>query len=324
MKRILCLFVALFMLFPLVACQKKAPVVSKEHIDDYERITKDTDNDPGEAPTVETVLTGKTIVCMGDSLFGLHRDETSTPSVISAETGATVYNVGFGGTRISYHPYLGYQAYSGYCLADAVTTGDWTMQDQQLANALEEGEDYFADHLATLKSIDFSTVDILVLHYGTNDFNGKYVPFTDPEDPMSTNTICGALNYTINKFKTAYPALEIIVSLPVYRIWDYSTSEPIYGEVRTDSFGNTLVDLIAAMKAIAESNSVKTINAYEGLGINKDNASRYTDDGTHFNETGRSLFGKYIADCLITFHTEASAPAPERDITDTTVTPTEG
>lgn len=324
MKRIICLFAALLMLLPLTACQKKAPVVSKEHINDYERITTDTDKSPEDVLVADTVLTEKTIVCMGDSLFGLHRDATSTPSVISAETGAIVYNVGFGGTRISYHPYLGYQAYSGYCLADAITTGDWTLQDQQLSDALEDGEGYFADQLTTLKAIDFSTVDILVLHYGTNDFNGKYVPLTDPEDPMNINTICGALNYTINKFKTAFPDLEIIVSLPVYRIWDYSTSEPIYGETRTDSFGNTLVDLIAAMKTTADSNSVKTINAYEDLGINKDNASEYTDDGTHFNEVGRKLFGEYIADRLISFHTEEPTAIPESNDAETTVAPTEG
>jgi hypothetical protein len=40
-------------------------------------------------------LEGKTIVCFGDSLFGMYRGDTSAPASVEEVTGATVYNVGF-------------------------------------------------------------------------------------------------------------------------------------------------------------------------------------------------------------------------------------
>lgn len=63
------------------------------------------------------LLSGKTVVCFGDSIFGMTRDTTSVPAWAAAFTGAKVYNVGFGGCRMAVHPTSGYAAFSMWALA---------------------------------------------------------------------------------------------------------------------------------------------------------------------------------------------------------------
>jgi hypothetical protein len=47
----------------------------------------------------------------------MYRGDTSATSYIEQYTGATVYNVGFGGCRMSTHPSHGYAEFSMYRLA---------------------------------------------------------------------------------------------------------------------------------------------------------------------------------------------------------------
>lgn len=289
MKRLFCVILTAVILMSLTGCRDAELKVKKEIIDSY---TSQSEADPETEPLP---LEGKTVVCLGDSLFGMYRDQTASTKPIADLTGAAVYNAGFGGSRISYHPYSGYDAFSGFRLADAVATGDWSLQQAQIA----DGEEYFEDQLNILMGIDFSEVDIIVLHYGTNDFNSKYIPLSNSSDPDDTNTVCGALRYTIKKLKEACPDSEIVVSLPVYRVWTSPDGESVYAEDREDSFGNTLYDLCEEMKKASEENSVTYIDNLAELGIKQSNARDFLEDGTHLNKEGRKLFGETIADHLI-------------------------
>ena len=251
------------------------------------------------AGTVKTTLlngkplSGKTVVCFGDSLFGMYRGDDSAPAFVADETGATVYNVGFGGCRMSVHPTHGYAEFSMWALAKAVAENDFTAQDQYAS----QGSDYFASQLAILKSIDFSTIDYVVIHYGTNDFQGQ-VPLDDANHTDDYNTICGALRYSLNKLMTAFPNLQILVSMPVFRYWT-SGSENTYSDTYTRN-GITLPDVVNALMNVCYAFEVPVINGYRGMGINKYNASAYYTDGTHHNLAGRERFGRYIGKNLIT------------------------
>lgn len=165
------------------------------------------------------LLSGKTVVCFGDSIFGMTRDTTSVPAWAAAFTGAKVYNVGFGGCRMAVHPTSGYAAFSMWALADAVATGTYTTQDAQASS----GADYFAQQLAVLKGIDFGSVDTVVIHYGTNDFTGT-VRTTSPAMSLSTtlpmtmihqrcagrcDTRCARFRLPIQKFASLFPCQSI-------------------------------------------------------------------------------------------------------------------
>ena len=240
-------------------------------------------------PVMSPMLSGKNVVFFGDSIFGMTRDSTSVAAYASQFTGATISNVGFGGCRMAVHPTSGYAAFSMWKLADAVSNGTFTEQNNQAAS----GEDYFSEQLAILKSIDFSKVDMIVIHYGTNDFTGN-VTINNADDDDDTATLCGALRYSIRKIQTAYPKIRIFVSLPIYRKWNGTGAETY-----TNSSGNKLWDFCTALAGVAGEFNCPIINGYKALGINSINNSAFSADGTHLNDHGRKVFGEYIGGCLI-------------------------
>lgn len=236
-----------------------------------------------------SLLDGKKVVVFGDSIIGMTRDQTSVPAYAAAYTGATIYNVGFGGCRMSVHPTNGYAAFSMWALADAVSTGDYTMQDAQASS----GSDYFPEQLALLKTINFNDVDMVVIHYGTNDFAAN-VAIDNASDDDDTATLCGALRYSLRKLMTAYPKLRIFVSVPIYRKWN-STGAETY----TNSNGAKLIDFCEAMAKVATEFNCPVMNGYRALGINTINDAAFSADGTHLNDYGRKAFGEFIGGNLI-------------------------
>lgn len=241
-------------------------------------------------------LSGKTVVCFGDSLFGMHRDSTSAPANIALKTGATVHNVGFGGCRMSVHPTAGYAAFSMWALAKAIAENIWVAQDGEAPN----GSSYFREQLDLLQSIDFDEVDMVVIHYGTNDFTaGDGVAMDNADDPDDCNTLCGALRYSVEKLLGAYPKLQIFVSLPVFRYWTADDGTITYSDDYINSSGQTLPEFMEALRGVAEEYHLPVIDGYHGMGVNKLNASAFLSDGTHHNEDGRKLFGEFIGGQLI-------------------------
>lgn len=242
-------------------------------------------------------LAGKTVVCFGDSLFGMYRGDTSAPAYIAQKTGATVYNVGFGGCRMSAHPTSGYAAFSMWALAKAVAQNSWTDQDEQAVR----GSSYFTEQLALLKSIDFSQVDAIVIHYGTNDFTAGStgVAIDNAEKPQDVNTLCGAMRYSITALLTAYPHLRIFVSVPAFRYWTAEDGTITYSDTYTNGNGNKLTDFVDAIANTAKEYNLPVIDSYYSLGINKINAATFLGDGVHHNETGRKRFGEYIGSCIL-------------------------
>lgn len=236
-----------------------------------------------------SLLSGRKVVVFGDSIIGMTRDQTSVPAYAAAYTGAKIYNAGFGGCRMSVHPSSGYAAFSMWALAEAVATGTWTTQDAQASS----GQDYFTEQLSTLKGIDFSSVDAVVIHYGTNDFAAN-VTIDDATDVAKTTTVCGALRYSIRKLLTAYPKLKIYISLPLYRMWD-----GVGAETHTNSLGKKLSEYNAAIKAVAAEFNLPVIDGYGRLGINALNDSAYSTDGTHLSDHGRRAFGELIGGNLL-------------------------
>lgn len=235
------------------------------------------------------LLSGRKVVVFGDSIIGMTRDKTSVPAYASAYTGAEVYNVGFGGCRMAVHPTSGYAAFSMWALADAVASGNYTLQDAQASN----GSDYFPEQLALLKTINFSDVDMIVIHYGTNDFAGN-VTIDNASDDDDTATLCGALRYSLRKLMNAFPKIRIFVSVPIYRKWG-STGAETY----TNSSGKKLRDFCEALAGVASEFNLPVIDGYKALGINTINDAAFSMDGTHLNDHGRRAFGELIGGKLI-------------------------
>lgn len=241
-------------------------------------------------------LFGKTIVNFGDSIFGQAQPPNDVSSFLANKTGATVYNCGFGGCRMSQHTTKEYSAFSMFNVANAISSGDFTLQENAIASTDVTLSDAIKANFARLKTVDFSKVDIVTIAYSTNDWNGS-VALDNEENLYDTATIGGALRTSIETLLTAYPNARIFVLSTTWRFWhDENNVYTEDSDTRTNSIGLKLADYNAKLKAVAEEYNLPYVDDYN-IGINKFNRSQYfsATDGTHHNETGRKLIAEHLA-----------------------------
>ena len=241
-------------------------------------------------------LNGKTIVNFGDSIFGNFFERNDISSYIANLTGATVYNCGFGGCRMATHNVANYEPFCMHSLAYAIANNDWTAQENAVNdNTWTDKPWYFNMRLNTLKSIDFSKVDIITIAYGTNDFMSD-IRQDNEENKLDYNYYKGALRYSIEKILTAYPNIRIVVCTPIYRSWnnaDGSFKED--SNTKIDSFNKTLIDFGTSCKEVCAEYNLQYIDNYY-IGMGKFTRTHYwdSDDYTHPNENGRKLIAQHI------------------------------
>ncbi len=245
-------------------------------------------------------LTGKIVVNFGDSIFGNARPPKDVSTFLAAATNATIHNAAFGGCRMGKHT-GNWNDFSMYRLADAIATGDWTLQDDALNYS--DRTSYAETPLALLKSLDFSKIDAITIAYGTNDFTGGNV-IDDANNKYNTDTFAGALRYSIEKIKSAYPNIDIILCTPTYRFWMDSNGNFLYDSNEYEKNGYKLTDFVQKTKDVANEYGLTVIDNYYGCGIDKSNRNEYfpSNDGTHPNETGRQMIADYMGKELIKFY----------------------
>jgi lysophospholipase L1-like esterase len=240
---------------------------------------------------------GKVCVCFGDSIVGNMPAPNDYPTVLGEETGMTVYNAGFGGCRMSASMDTVYNAYSMVKLADAITTGDWTEQENGLASVGNYYLTSYEPHIDALKNMDWSKVDFITVGYGTNDI-ANFVPVDNEEDPMDTTTLLGGLRYALTALLTAYPHLKVLILTPIYRYFNAEGVDSDEKEWYNDREFTTWTDGILD---VAKELRVPAVDMYRTLCFNKYTRSHYfsEDDGTHPNEEGLKVMAEKIAGKLL-------------------------
>lgn len=261
--------------------------------------TTTTTNVPtdGKLPPV-LALTGKVCVCFGDSITGNMTAPDDYPSVLAEKTGMTVINAGFGGCRMSdTHPTEAYAAFSMVKLAEAVADGDWSLQDE-FVNDISPSTNG-VEHLAMLKTVDWSRVDYITIFYGTNDIRG-WVDLEDTQNPNNTKTGLGALRYSIEKIQQAYPNVQIILLTPIYRYFidkGLDSDEITFGNVK-------FTDWVDGVISVGQEYDLPYLDMYRQSGINALNKELYlnADDGVHPTQAGQRLIGEKLADYFMEKH----------------------
>lgn len=236
-------------------------------------------------------LKGKKVVCFGDSVteFGTY------PEQIATITGSTTYKIGFGGCRMarSTSPY--YDELSMYKIAQTVASQNFT--------SMETAVNYIKNNLGDdntvafnlLKSIDFSTVDIVTIFFATNDFTANDVAI-GVNGSVDTTTLKGAINVTINSLMTAYPNLKILFVTPTHRFFNTSDDSDLV----PNGAGNYLIEFVDAIKSESNINHIPALDLYREGGFNKYNHTYYFGtDGVHPNATGYTYLAQKISAKLI-------------------------
>ena len=253
------------------------------------------DNAALETPDIYLPLKGKRCVCFGDSIFGNKRSPFGITDALEAITGATVYNMGFGGCDMAARTSADWDAFSMYRLAYSIAHNNFSVQNAVDVDNVPGMQSYFKKSRTILQTIDFNTIDYITIAYGTNDFTGD-VLLDNPNDPFDCDTFCGALRYSLNQINTAFPHIKIFVCGQTYRFW-LDSDNVFIDDSDTHENGNNdkLTDFIQATKTTSEEYHIPFIDNYN-IGINKVNRNYYfpTGDGTHQNYLGAELIAEHI------------------------------
>ena len=240
---------------------------------------------------------GKICVCFGDSVTGNMTSPNDYPTVLAEETGMTVVNAGFGGCRMSdTHPTAAYAAFSMVKIADAVASGDWSVQDSNVSGLSTATNG--TEHLAALKEVDWSKVDFVTIAYGTNDIQSA-VGIDNASNPHDTKKYLGALRYAITKILTAYPHIKMLLLTPIYRYWN---DENIDSDSKMFNGGTQhFIEWGDGLLEVAEEYKIPAVDMYRTLGFNSITRAYYfpSNDGTHPNAKGLKVMGGKIAAKLL-------------------------
>lgn len=241
------------------------------------------------------------IVCLGDSIIGNVRDETSVTSVMEDILGEPVANGAFGGSCMSlantgYRSTFYEDSINMAELAESISGKDFTSQFMDI-DANHFALDYFKECLVDLSKIDYSKTEILFIEHGTNDYNSGR-PLDNPGDPYDVFTFGGALRYSIERLKEAYPTMEIVLVTPTYCYFldGYDRAE----DCLTSDFGyGPLENYVNLELEIGREYGLDVIDNYHNIGIDELTIDEYADDGIHLNKKGRRLLAETLADYVI-------------------------
>ena len=238
----------------------------------------------------------KTIAWFGDSISQLRQ----LPHITGNLLGATVYDCSIKGSTIG-RTYTNYDDFSFSSLVTSIIAGDFTAQDDELAAYENEiipstgqprGPQYdIRENLATLKSIDFTTLDYLVLLSGTNDF-GITAVHAGTGYSNKVSEMQAKLEDALSRFITAFPTVKIFIISPPFR-----------ANPTVDYYGDTLADYVDAEGRAAGKYAIPFCNLLTGSRICEQNKATYmlSDGGVyvHPNDYGDAwlaeLCAKFIA-----------------------------
>ena len=138
---------------------------------------------------------------------------------------------------------------------------------------------------------DFSTNNFVCIFMGTNDY-GNNMPLGDITDMYPTNeTVCGALNYILNKIRSDNTACNIIGILPLNR--KNGTKENNYAYGTANTAGYTLGELNSKISEIYKKYCCNVINN-EFSPINRYSLNNLLGDGLHPNEYGYRHLSQWL------------------------------
>lgn len=140
---------------------------------------------------------------------------------------------------------------------------------------------------------DFANYDTVVFAFGTNDY-GNNIPLGNIGDMYPTNnTVCGSMNYVINKIYTDNPKAVVIISSPINRA-DKGTKASNFGYGTANAEGYTLLQLVNKMKELCETNGIPFIDNSKSP-FNKFTLENLLMDNLHPTPYGYKLLGSYLS-----------------------------
>ncbi|MCM1063937.1 MAG: hypothetical protein NC420_05570 [Eubacterium sp.] len=248
---------------------------------------------------------GLTIVAFGNSPFSDDRDsDGNLVNMIREMTGATVYNCSVSGSYLaSQRPLISGEdspmdVYTFYWLSLLTTPSTRNAVMHSYHVALETlGEDAppeAEEVVDTLSTLDFSTVDVVVVMYDATDYLQGHQMYSD-QNHTDIEQFTGNLEAGIEFFQDNHPHIRIIVMSPPYAFSDQLDEHGNYISSDITRYGwDVLSTYVIKEFETCARRSVTFVDNLYGT-ITEDNARRYLTDNLHLNASGREeLMKRFI------------------------------
>lgn len=228
-----------------------------------------------------TTLPDQKILVFGDSIWGKDR-LNGLADYLAEYSGATIYNCAIGGTRITGDRSTqdegdSWRPFDGANLIHAKLENTWTEQD---AHATEVASYVAGETLPLLKSVDMSSVNIVILAYGHNDFTGN----------KTISAIVAAYEQVITEILTAYPLIRILVCTSPWRSFSGEDAD-----IHQNDNGDTLRQMDDAIIAMAKSKHVAVLDTLSEVPWNGLTKGVYLDDDeTHPSTLGNMVYAHVV------------------------------
>lgn len=218
------------------------------------------------------------IVVFGDSLVGNDRSENSVTGILSKISGKEVFNAGVGGSLMT----KGNTAANPLHYFNMVNLSKVILENNCGALTAMISDDYLKlydviyyvkDTSRQIETVDFKSVETIVIEQGTNDMLLG----------ISAEEYGDALERSIINLRKINPTVKIVVVSPGY-----------VAEDCVDENISSVEEYIEIGERVALENSAMYVDFYHDSGIDKNNYTRYLYDGLHTNAEGNEILGNLI------------------------------
>lgn len=236
-----------------------------------------------------------TLLCLGNAPFADNKGEGGLADALAKVMDGVAYDGSFADSFQSmknetYSPDYPADGVGLYHIVKALCTGDFSIPEQAAATM----GDTAVTTVKTLKNLDLSKVDMLVIMYDLSDYI-DHRPVMDPNNEDNLVTWNGSLSASLKLLEETYPHIRtVILSMPACG----KTIDGFYVDGDIQDLGNgTLVDYMNFEMNVVMANGVSFIDNYYGC-ITVDNRDEYLKDDYHLNEKGiqavAERFGKFF------------------------------
>ncbi len=224
----------------------------------------------------------ETILFLGNDSLTYYKNEDGFAQQVGAKLGADIINVGFPGSTVAlknaqYSDDYPIDAFSFANVSKSIVSGDYS----QLKNSAPKFTDYtFTENTELLESVDFNTVDTLVIFYDAKDYLDLRVGM-NPDNADDPVTYSGALNSGIKAIREKYPFIRV-VCMSFTMCYAYDSDGSLVSGDRFDFGNGKLTTYLQFMIDVSGATGVSFVDNYYGT-IDEDNSSGWLLDNIHVN-----------------------------------------
>lgn len=242
-----------------------------------------------------------TIVLFGNAPFADARNsKDSVASLIADMADATVYNCSVSGSYLASLPYNGsyeteapLNAFNFYWMCHLASSSLVDQNYRAAVQALGDSAPPEAQEVYdTVKSIDFSKVDVIGIMYDGSDYLAQHPVYSD-EDYTDITRFTGNLEAGVQLLQETYPHIRIIVMSPTYAYTDQideATGKYIVDDVMRDGY-YVLATYVLKQCESCIRNRVSFVDNMYGT-VTAANAGECLSDYLHLNAEGRKQVAK--------------------------------